>query len=60
MRTFGRYRYNMFEPNDEWYWGNFASDENIEKIDMSRVPPGIPLKEMLREAHRELFEPKKA
>ncbi len=59
MRTFGRYRYNMFEPNSEWFWGSFATDENIEKIDLSRVPKNIPLKDMLRETHRELFVPKK-
>jgi hypothetical protein len=55
MREFGRYRYNMFAPDSEWFWGAFASDDNLEKVDMSRVPKGIPLKEMLRETHRELY-----
>jgi uncharacterized protein len=59
MRDFGRYRYNMLEPGDEWYWGEFASDENIAKIDMSRVPKDVPLAEMLRETHRELYVSKK-
>ncbi len=60
MRAFGRYRYNMFEPDSEWFWGAFATDENIEKVDVSKVPQGIPLREMLRETHRELYEPKAA
>ena len=58
MKDFGRYRYNMAEPADEWYWGEFATDENIEKIDMSRVPKNVPLKEMLRETHHALYRPK--
>jgi predicted aldo/keto reductase-like oxidoreductase len=58
MREFGRYRYNMFQPNSEWFWGEFATEENLEKVDRSRLPPGVPVIEMLREAHRELFAPK--
>lgn len=58
MRAFGKYRYNMFTPNSEWFWGEFATEENLEKVDRSRFPPGIPVIEMLREAHRELFVPK--
>jgi predicted aldo/keto reductase-like oxidoreductase len=58
MRDFGRYRYNMFQPNSEWFWGEFATDENLAKVDRSRLPPGIPVIEMLQEAHRELFVPK--
>jgi len=59
MRAFGLYRYNMFEPDSEWFWGAFASDENLEKVDYSKVPPGVPLREMLRETHRELYRPKR-
>ncbi|HKO94956.1 MAG TPA: aldo/keto reductase [Polyangiaceae bacterium] len=58
MRTFGKYRYNMFTPDSEWFWGNLATEENLERVDRSRIPPGIPVIEMLREAHRELFVPK--
>jgi predicted aldo/keto reductase-like oxidoreductase len=58
MRTFGRYRYNMFTPNSDWFWGAFASEDNLEKVDRSRLPKGIPVIEMLRETHRELFVPK--
>ncbi len=58
MRDFGRYRYNMFQPNSEWFWGEFASEDKLEKVDRSRLPAGLPVIEMLREAHRELFVPK--
>ena len=58
MREFGRYRYNMFQPDSEWFWGEFATEERLEKVDRTRIPPGIPLIEMLRETHDELFVPK--
>jgi hypothetical protein len=56
MLEFGRYRYNMFEEGNLWFGGAFATDENLAKIDMSRVPAGVPLKEMLREAHRAFLD----
>jgi hypothetical protein len=59
MREFGRYRYNMFSPGSEWFWGQFATEENLEKVDRSRIPAGIPVIEMLRETHRELYVPRK-
>jgi predicted aldo/keto reductase-like oxidoreductase len=58
MRDFGRYRYNMFQPDSEWFRGELATDENLARVDRSRIPPGVPLIEMLRETHRELFVPK--
>jgi predicted aldo/keto reductase-like oxidoreductase len=58
MREFGRYRYNMFQPESEWIWGEFATEERLAQVDRSRIPPGFPLIEMLRETHRELFVPK--
>lgn len=58
MTTFGKYRYNMFQPNSEWFWGELATEENLEKVDRSRLPPDIPVIEMLRETHRELYVPK--
>jgi uncharacterized protein len=60
MREFGKYRYNMFQPNSEWFCGEFATEENLEKVDRSRIPAGIPVIEMLRETHQELFVPKTA
>jgi predicted aldo/keto reductase-like oxidoreductase len=59
MQEFGRYRYNMFNPTSEWFWGEFATEENLEKVDRSRFPKGIPVIEMLRETHRELHAPPK-
>lgn len=59
MQDFGRYRYNMFSPGSEWFWGQFATEENLEKVDRSRIPAGIPLIEMLRETHRALHVPRK-
>jgi predicted aldo/keto reductase-like oxidoreductase len=58
MKEFGRYRYNMFNPTSEWFRGEFATEEQLQKVDESRAPAGIPLVEMLRETHRELFVPK--
>ena len=58
MRTFGRYRYNMFSPGDDWVPGDYATPENIAKIDTSRVPADFPLADLLSETHRELFKPR--
>jgi hypothetical protein len=58
MREFGRYRYNMFQPDSEWFQGEFASDENLARVDRSRLPANVPVIEMLRETHQELFVPK--
>jgi predicted aldo/keto reductase-like oxidoreductase len=58
MREFGRYRYNMFQPDSEWFQGEFATDENLARIDRSRLPANVPVIEMLRETHQELFVPK--
>jgi hypothetical protein len=50
----------MFQPDSEWFWGQFATEDNLERVDRSRIPAGIPLIEMLRETHQALFVPKKA
>ena len=50
MSEFGKYRYKTFGDNSHWLQGSFAFDTNIEKIDYSKVPENIPLKEMLKEA----------
>ena len=53
MSDFGRYRYNMSSPGSEWFWGEFATDENIEKIDRSRIPNGYPAdRDAARDASR--------
>jgi uncharacterized protein len=59
MRAFGEYRYNMFEAKDHWFPGVFATDDALDRVDYSRVPEGIPLRDLLAETHRELYRPKK-
>jgi predicted aldo/keto reductase-like oxidoreductase len=56
MRAYGEYRYNMFQPGNDWFEGAFATEENVQKVDLSRVPPNVPLKELLLETHRELYK----
>jgi hypothetical protein len=58
MLEFGRYRYNMFKPEDDWFEGQFATEENLERIDLSKVPEGVPLLDMLAETHAALYRPK--
>ena len=58
MTDFGKYRYNLFQEKDHWLPGFFATDKNIAKIDVSKVPDNIPLKKMLAETHKELYKPK--
>ncbi|NOR75164.1 MAG: aldo/keto reductase [Draconibacterium sp.] len=57
MKVYGKYRYKIFQQKDHWFPGRYASDENISKIDCSKVPKNIPLKEMLAETHKELYTP---
>ena len=58
MNEYGRYRYKVFANNSHWLPGKFATKENINKIDLERVPENIPLKKMLSEAHKEFYIPK--
>ena len=58
MLDFGRYRYNMFSPGNHWFGGEFATADNVAKVDTRRVPEGIPLTDMLTEAHQAFFVPK--
>ncbi|HEX3851142.1 MAG TPA: hypothetical protein VHW01_09260 [Polyangiaceae bacterium] len=38
--------------------GDYATPENIAKVDLSRAPEGLPLRELLTETHRELYQPR--
>ncbi len=58
MKKFSIYRYNMF-GDGHWFPGKFPTEENMGKIDMSKVPDDIPLKELILETHQELFREKK-
>lgn len=55
MREFGRYRYNMARPGDEWYAGEFATPERLDQVRYERAPAGVPLRELLNETHEALF-----
>jgi len=55
MKDFGLYRYNMLRENDNWYAGAFPTPERMQKIDLSKCPPEIPLLEMIQETHQELY-----
>jgi predicted aldo/keto reductase-like oxidoreductase len=55
MKEFAQYRYNTLEPDDTWIPGNFATPGNVARINMDKVPDGIPLKEMLLETHNALY-----
>ncbi len=56
MLEFCRYRYNLFEETHHWFPGRMATEANVEKINMSKVPSNIPLKQMLLEAHHAFFK----
>jgi len=55
MEAFGRYRYNMARPADEWFAGEFATPENLDKVRYDRAPAGFPLRQLLAETHAALF-----
>jgi predicted aldo/keto reductase-like oxidoreductase len=55
MEAFGRYRYNMARPGDEWFAGELATPENLDKVRYERAPQGLPLRELLAETHAALF-----
>jgi uncharacterized protein len=56
MLGFAKKRYNMFEPAHHWFPGAFATKEFIDKIDLSKVPGNIPIKEMVREVHEMFYD----
>ncbi|MBN2736313.1 MAG: aldo/keto reductase [Spirochaetales bacterium] len=59
MLDFGRYRYNDFQPDNYWFPGSFPTEESLKRIDFSRAPSGIPLREMILETHEALYVEKK-
>lgn len=58
MKDFGLYRYNMFQEKDHWFPGNFPTDENLKKVDLSRCPADIPLIDLIKETHEGLYRAK--
>ncbi len=57
MTDYGRYRYKTMGENSHWLPGGFATNSRIQNVDLSKVPSGIPLKEMLQETHKALYQP---
>ncbi len=57
MKEYARYRYKIFEQKSHWFPGVLPTNEDIAQIDSSKIPPAIPLKELLAETHKELFVP---
>ncbi len=55
MLDFAKYRYKELKSPNDWVPGVYATNENISKIDFSKVPDSIPLKEMLMELHEALY-----
>ncbi len=56
MLDFAKYRYKELKTPNDWVPGVYATKDNIEKIDFTKVPDSIPLKEMLMELHEALYE----
>lgn len=57
MLGYGRYRYNFLKSPDHWYPGAFATEENLAKVDRSRLPKDIDVIALLRETHAALYQP---
>ncbi len=55
LLDFARYRYKELKTPNHWVPGVFATPEAIDKIDFSKVPKHIPLKEMLHELHEAFY-----
>ena len=58
MKDFGLYRYNMFQEKGHWFPGNFPTEENLKKVDLTRCPAGIPVIDLIKETHEGLYRPK--
>jgi predicted aldo/keto reductase-like oxidoreductase len=58
MKDFCLYRYNMFQDKGHWFPGSFPTKENMAKIDLSKCPENIPLKELIWETHQTFYKPK--
>lgn len=56
MKEYSKYRYKVFQEKSHWFPGLLPTTQNIAKIDTSKIPSNIPLKEMLAETHKELHK----
>ncbi|TRX63290.1 aldo/keto reductase [Carboxylicivirga sp. M1479] len=56
LLDFAKYRYKELKTPNHWVPGAFATSEEINKIDFSKVPANLPLKELLSELHLALYQ----
>jgi len=57
LLDFAKYRYKELKTPNHWVPGVFATPEAIDKIDFSKVPSDLPLREILTELHNALYQP---
>nr|WP_319397393.1 aldo/keto reductase [uncultured Carboxylicivirga sp.] len=57
LLDFAKYRYKELKTPNHWVPGVFPTPEAIDKIDFSKVPTNLPLREMLTELHETLYQP---
>ena len=48
----------MFQEKGHWFPGNFPTEENLKKVDLSRCPTLILRIDLIRETHEGLYRPK--
>ncbi|MBF0274861.1 MAG: aldo/keto reductase [Nitrospinae bacterium] len=58
MINFGRYRYNMFEPDGHWFPGNFGNKCTDCNDCLSRCPLQLKIPSLLRGTHSLLYREK--
>jgi len=56
MKDFGKYRYNMFEEKGHWFPGAFAFKCTECGDCLPRCPEKLPIPNLLKETHKELFD----
>lgn len=57
LLDFAKYRYKELKTPNHWVPGVYATPENINKFDFSRILNTIPLRELLTELHQVLYQP---
>ncbi len=56
LLDYARYRYKELKTPNHWVPGVFATPDAIDKIDFSKVPAHIPLKDLLNEIHEAFYQ----
>ena len=56
MIDFAKYRYKTFKEKSHWFPGELPTQPNLNKIDTTKIPAHIPVKELLAETHKELYK----